>query len=1356
LLTVGLVILPSNLAFADSFIPTSTPENIEENQIPSLSKGGLGGDQQELPGLEFLAPIQGQVFGQENKTVNIALQYPENATIELKINDRLVDKSYLKRIEQSEDNNLFINNWEGVELQPGENVITATGTTKEGEVLAPVSVTVVQQIDPPFVPPYQGGVGGDIPDQGGQNQLVAPNVVDKPLQILSPTPQKVLQTPATGVVVQYPEGAKVELFVNDVLVNDQETLGRVEMDPSNGFYINSWYGLGLKEGENIITAKATLKDGTELPPESVTVILSGQPTNLQIESLQPRIPADGRSTATIQGRLLDKNGQTSNWNTLVTLETSHGEFIGDDLKPGQPGFQVESIGGEFQAVLRAGINAENVRIVAKTSEFEAFTQMQFITQLRQDPILTGVIDLRFGPRGLNYHSRFRDFLPLDRDHSYQFDVSGAVFATGSLGEWQYTAAFNSDRPLVDQDEILEDQYPIYNDNSTTEQVAESYDQVYVRLERSRPNILDPDYFMWGTYNTEEFTGDSLEYGAINRELQGFKANYSFGNLQVTGLFSSTDQAFQRDTIPPDGTRGDYFLSRRNVSQGSEIVYFELEELNRPGTVVERQQLSRGSDYQIDYDRGSIFFREPIFQTAIGEEATILVRRIVVTYNYEGLETQNNKIYGARVRYHLGDQTEEQSWLGGSYFLEDKGDHDFQLWGVDTLIPLGEEGRIVAEYAHSSNSTEMSGKVSGSAYRLEIEGNITDKINARGYYRNTDPGFSNNATTSFVPGQTRYGARLQADLSKTTSLVFDYDHEDNFGTAPRQLTSLEDLLDVGSEPIPGNRVDNSLTTISAGIRQKIGEADVNLDWVYRDRSDRLAPQALESQSHQIRSRVNIPLSDRLTFNALNETNISNDTDILYPNRTAIGVDWEIVEGVSLNLAQQWFTSGLYAGESITNLGINADYKIGTDTTLTGRYNMAMGEDRTIGSGAVGIKQKWQIAPGLQADFGYEHTFSSFTNTSTGTQFIQPFAVGQGASALGLAGGNTYSAGISYTDNPDWEASAKFEHRTFGDNSRTNITADLSGKLTKDLIGLINYSQSSAANQTLKDLGTTRTFNVGLGYSNPDNDKISALLKYEYRKNPSTIPETLLFGTGTGSEDHILSTEAIYTPNWRWEFYGKYAMRSSTTYLANDFISSGIIHLGQLRATYRFAYDWDIQGEARIISQPSAGYTETGLVLDLGYYLTPEIRLGVGYTFGNVDDRDFNGSRNGSGFHFGLTMKLNGLFDGFGEQKPVPPQQQELKTANSNDDQPVGEQNNPQPTETLINESQKLEDQDNQSDNSPAQSNNYSMEKLADFKAEFLVDKMIKNKFSEENIINFYDLTEDDYNLLTEEQYKKMRW
>ncbi|MEO1068956.1 MAG: TonB-dependent receptor, partial [Cyanobacteria bacterium J06638_6] len=549
----------------------------------------------------------------------------------------------------------------------------------------------------------------------------------------------------------------------------------------------------------------------------------------------------------------------------------------------------------------------------------------------------------------------------------------------------------------------------------------------------------------------------------------------------------------------------------------------------------------------------------------------------------------------------------------------------------------------AEYAHSTSSLVNATPVSGDAYRVEVSNTWGDHLWGRAYWQETSPGFANNATTSFVPGQRRYGAELQAEISDTTTLRFGYDHEDNYGVAPQTLTALEPLLSPGVVAIPGRSLDNSLTTLSAGIQQRIGGTTTSIDWIHRDRSDRLNPQ-FSTVTDQIRSMMTLPIADNVTFTALNEFTLAGQTDAIYPNRTLLGLNWQIYPGVSLGVTHQILNGGQFDNDSITSLYLSGDYKLGSDTRLIGNFSLF---DQGQMSGSIGIQQGVTLAPGLQLDLAYEHVFQSNNLvTGAGTQFAQPYAVGQSAAALAPTGGSSYSVGLSYTGSRDFQANARFEHRTSSAGSNTVISADARGRLTPSLTVLGRFQQASAANQLLSGLGDTTNLRLGLAYRNPDNDKLNALLRYEYRRNPGLLPESLLQDSGSGSADHVFAAEAIYAPDWQWEFYGKFALRSSTSYLASDLVGSSTVTLAQLRATYRLNYQWDLVGEARWINQPSAGYSETGFSLEAGYYLNPNLRLSAGYSFGGVYDRDFNGSRSAGGPYFGLTLKLdNTLLEGF---------------------------------------------------------------------------------------------------------------
>jgi hypothetical protein len=279
---------------------------------------------------------------------------------------------------------------------------------------------------------------------------------------------------------------------------------------------------------------------------------------------------------------------------------------------------------------------------------------------------------------------------------------------------------------------------------------------------------------------------------------------------------------------------------------------------------------------------------------------------------------------------------------------------------------------------------------------------------------------------------------------------------------------------------------------------------------------------------------------------------------------------------------------------------------------------------------------------------------YCDRGAGQQFAQPYSLGQTTASLITTNGDSYGIGINYTDNPNFKANARYEYRNSSVvGGSSNLSGGVTGKVTPALTALISYQQSSVANQLLQNagLGDTVTFKTGLAFRNPASDEFNGFLSYQYRVNPSLLPTSILTNVGTGSTDSTLAVEGIYAPNWQWEFAGKYAIRTATSYLDESLTAGSTIGITQLRATYRLGYNWDLTGDVRWLHQFDPSSSEMGAALELGYYLTPDLRLSGGYSLGAAADP--NTSRSAQGAYIGLNVKINELFGGFGRQQPTPP-------------------------------------------------------------------------------------------------------
>ena len=1074
----------------DRIAVLSSPFVEQTPPAPELSKEEIAA-RIVLDEVQIITPAPGVIIDGKSDS-SVTIRYPLNTTVNLQVNGKQVDDSLVTQEQLDFNTSLITKTWQGAKLNEGSNQVSIIASKSEFSKEIAREVIVNSDNDTTNAETNSSkpvNSANQPARESSPRSTVSAKPTEELVKILTPKPDTVLENIASSVIIQFPEEAKVIMQVNGKSVNPSQ-VGRTEVNPVTKIVTQTWYGVIFNSGTNKLSVLATT-DGKNYVEKAIEVIVPGKPDALKVSTVESEIPADGTSVAQVKGRFIDSRGATAAWNATVTLNSSDGQFVGVDLDPDRPGFQVRATKGEFVASLQAGYDPEKVTIQAKAVKLEAYTQIQFKNILREKPLLTGFANLRIGARGTDYYDSFRDFLPLDEDNGATVDLDSAAFITGSLGRWTYTGAYNSDRSLNEdsrgESRIFrsysrrESAYPIYGDSSTTEVTTPSTDNVYFRLERnSRIEDAETDFFVWGDYNTQEFATEAQEFSAISRQLHGFKSNYNLGRLQLNAIYGTNLEGFQRDSIAPDGTSGFYFLSRRLLIPGSEDVYLELSPLNDTGNVIERQRLDLGTDYNVDYDRGTLLFNEPVLRTQVDEDGNILVRRIVATYQFES-EVSDSDLFAGRVRYHFDRSFERPTWLGTTYLKEDRGDQDFELYGFDALVSLGSIATLSGEYAKSSNQTIFD-DASGSAYRFESKVKFSSNLLGRAYYRRASDGFANNATLSFVPGQTRYGGEVTAKISDRTDLRLLYQRQENEGIAPRPLDELEDFLDAGFTPVPGSRVDNNLTTVTAGAEQKIGAAELGLDLTYRDRQDNTSASNLTSTSTQLRSQFSIPIIDKLNFHALNDLTLSEDTDAVFSDRIGVGLDWEFYSGLSLVANHQWFTRGNQAGDALTTVGLQGEYEPWANATLTGRFGITNGIAGINNTGSLGMQQKIPLASGLDLDLDYERTFGSFDseNEGTGTTFIQPFSVGQSASALSFESGSTYGVGIQYTDNPNFTADAKFQYSDGDNGSNTLISGGVTGKLTKALTSLFSYSQASSANQTF-NIGTTRNIRLGSSLS-----------------------------------------------------------------------------------------------------------------------------------------------------------------------------------------------------------------------------------------------------------------------------------
>ncbi len=80
---------------------------------------------------------------------------------------------------------------------------------------------------------------------------------------------------------------------------------------------------------------------------------------------------------------------------------------------------------------------------------------------------------------------------------------------------------------------------------------------------------------------------------------------------MSGFAARTDTGLVQDELQGDGTSGLYRLSRSPIVIGCDKLRIEVRDRFEITRVVETRELSRFIDYDLDYERGTVFFKEPV-------------------------------------------------------------------------------------------------------------------------------------------------------------------------------------------------------------------------------------------------------------------------------------------------------------------------------------------------------------------------------------------------------------------------------------------------------------------------------------------------------------------------------------------------------------------------------------------------------------------------------------------------------------------------------------------------------------------------------------------------------------------------
>ena len=1056
------------------------------------------------------------------------------------------------------------------------------------------------------------------------------------LEITSIEDNQLIMAPAFNLDVSVAQNWKAKLELNGKVFAD-ENIGLTREDKKNKIVSYSFIGLILKPGPNQISV-TTYNENQTGETATINVYGRGPAKKLEIISDKREIQASGRDSTRLVVKAFDQWGNPAQ-DDLVMIQTSAGSLITPDeyaqnrqaarnekIVIGEGLTSTGGIGNEQSQELtrQQKIKIKNgiglVRLLSDTKigvakingflgESKAETNVQFVSELRPQ-ILVGLAEATFGKNAPEMQNRgveesFRPHL--------QFFYRGALFGSENM----LTLAYDSQQPLnrlAGRDRMfqlnpLDRVYPVFGDSSTRFQETESNSKVYARLDRGR------SYGLFGDFTADMETNRLTAY---TRKLTGGKIHLENSNgdfVTVTGARPDTSYARQ---IIPGGTLSIVQLAYPDIMPGSEVLTIETRDRRNPEVILTREPLTRGIDYNMDPNTGTIFFLRPIY--TFDRELNLI--QVVATYEYRsnGLESS---VYTARASKNLPKLGLR---FGGSYIDQRQADSSpFRLMGLDLDIKLPKNGKLFAEWAMSrgvlnngfnffGNTPNSGNQYNGNAFFLSLEQPLPVLQSSLHFEGSTSSrNFYNPFGATTTPGNTRGALTVEMKPSSKGNLKLNLIEERN---------STEN-------------VDNNRVTVGALWTQTLNEKiKVGFGYDFRHFTDNANDKTISSSLITVLGEYKP--TQKMSFSIKREQNLGEE-DPSFPNQTTISADYLVSNETKVFFTQRLASNTIRPISDISATGfaesnarnetaIGVETKYGKYTSFSGRYQIENGINGTDSFAVAGLQNRLPVNKKLSFDLGYERAFH---------------LAGNGKSY------NNFLVGMNYLPNDNLKSSFRYEIRDRNGFGQV-LSFGVAGQLKKGwtALGRFQYGDISFDQRTNRVSEGQAT----LAIRPHDTDKYGFLFSYQrqnsfYSDNTSDKLPNIV-------KSDIISADGFYQPARRLELYGRFALKFSGDGNSEMPYANNMTYLLQGRAQYRLSRYFDLAAENRYLYQPSSGSQKNWFGTEIGYWATPDLRLGAGYNFSRSQEPfGFNNNNiyNKNGVYFVISTKISRLFNLFGTKK-----------------------------------------------------------------------------------------------------------
>jgi len=932
-----------------------------------------------------------------------------------------------------------------------------------------------------------------------------------------------------------------------------------------------WRGVSIIDGDNRLDVIVKSKEGAEIRRESRVIHYSGPPVHAEFVPERSVLLADGKTPPAIAVYLTDKDGAPAREDTLGEYHVSSPysaksttEYNTEQLAGAAAERHTYKVGKDGIALIYLEPTAESgdVSIMLPLVNGEHKIAATIQPHVR-DWILVGLAEGSVGYNTISGNAEPLSGIEAE-EHLYNDDRI-AFYAKGKIkGEWLLTVAYDNTKKKTNSLHQTIDPgtyYTMYGDSSTQRNDAVSREKLYIKIEK------DDFYAMFGDYETGLNKTKLSPYG---RSLTGLKSRYRDETYEVVVFASESNHGYVKDEMRGEGITGPYNLSRDNLVMNSEKVIIEVRDRFRSEIIVSSTEMARHTDYNINYDAGTISFREPVFNRDDD------LNPVFIIVKYESFDESDRKLtYGGRIQMKMS----EELTVGVTHVNEGRVGGKAKLTGVDATYKFNKNTMLHVETAET-DSSDNTNSATGTAYLAEID-HKSGNLNARGYVQEQRGAFGVGQTNGSESGTRKIGVdggyKITDNLKVNVSAYKDTNLETK---AVRDHVDTKATYYMDSLQLNGG---------VKAVTDKLGDGT-------KKRSRLLTAGAAYAM-----------LDNKLRLKVEHEMPLGDKKSVDFPSRTRVGADYVVTDKVTLFGEHEW-TTGDDRKTRTTSIGLKQ--KLWKDaesfTTLSRKYTADVSETSTMTSG---FRQRYQLNEEWSFDGGTERS------VTLSDKSLSPFNTNVPTSSGSTNDFSAYTLGANYTPG-DWIWNARLELRQSDNEDTWGVATSAQTQPSNDL-GLmaslsVNGSKSTTGSKTLNS-----DLRLGLAYR-PANTKWIVLDKLDLIHNKSTGSDF-----DSSNWNVINNLNASYRHSGLWQSSLQYAFK-----LAQDTIDkkkySGYTDLVGIESRYRFSGKWDVGARASVLHAWDINQFDFSSGLSLGYRFNKDIWVSLGYNFIGFRDDDFSGS------------------------------------------------------------------------------------------------------------------------------------